>query len=79
MPPDSSEGILSRVGGLQAHHLQLDQRRFVHQRARQRLQLAQRKGHVLQHAEGGEQRAVLEQHAHAAGGAARDSFCSGCP
>jgi hypothetical protein len=58
---------LGAVLRLQAHHLQLDHRRFVHERRGQRAQLAQRKGDVLQHAEGREQCAMLEQHADAAG------------
>jgi hypothetical protein len=69
MPPDRSAGILSATSGCQPHHLQLDQGRVAHQRGRQRLELAQRKGDVLQHGEGREQRPVLEQHADPAGSA----------
>jgi hypothetical protein len=60
--------------GLEAHHLQLDQGRVAHQVVRQRALFAQRKGHVVQHAEGRVQRAMLEQHAHAAGSALAAHF-----
>jgi hypothetical protein len=66
IPPDRSDGVI----GLQPHHLELDHRGLAHQRGRQGPEFAQRKGDVLQHAERREQRAMLEQHADAAGRAA---------
>ena len=58
-------GHLVRVARLQAHHLQLEQGGAAHQFIRQGAQLAQREGNVVQHAEGGKQRALLKEHAHA--------------
>ncbi len=65
------------VFGLQAHHAQLDHGGIADQVLGQGTLLAQREGHVVQHAERREQRAVLEQHAHAAGGARPAHFGGG--
>ena len=64
MPPESSAGISVR-GAAQPHRMQLHQHERADERLRQIRVLAHRKRDVLEHVEIGEQRAVLEQHAHA--------------
>ena len=63
MPPESSCGI-SRAAPRRPDRVQLREHEVAHQPLRQPGVLAQREGDVLEHVEVGEQRAVLEQHAH---------------
>ena len=71
MPPDRSDGILSASSGFRPTICSLTIAASRTSVGGSVLQLAQREGDVLQHAEGREQRAVLEQHADAAGRARR--------
>ena len=64
MPPESCCGISAR-GAAQADRVQLRQHDGADQALRQPRVLAQRERDVLEHVDVGEQRAVLEQHAHA--------------
>ena len=65
IPPESSEGNLSRVTSRQADHRELGQGHSSQQPLRDIEVLAHRKLHVLQRRQRREQRALLEQHAPA--------------
>ena len=64
MPPESSAGI-SSAAPRRPTACSLVSTSGAHQRLGQVGVLAHREGDVLEHVEVGEQRAVLEQHAHA--------------
>ena len=70
-------GHLVRRIRRQTHHLQLDHGGLNNQIGRQCLEFAQRKGNVFKHRKRRKQRALLKQHAHAAGRAALAQLRSG--
>ena len=64
MPPESSCGI-RRLGAAQSDGLELHQHQAAQHGLRQARMFAHRESHVLEDIQVSEQRAVLEQHAHA--------------